>query len=100
MREETPERIDWVVCRARVGHRRPGYRRSYTFKVRGAIVHTKFAKPIRKGLFSSRFLARLLIENDVLGRALRRMCAALSSEGLDTSRQVFAKVVGNMSNRS
>jgi hypothetical protein len=40
------------------------------------------AKPIRKGLFSSELLARLVLEKYVLGRPLARIIAALRAEGL------------------
>jgi len=42
-------------------------------------------KPIPKGLFTSQFLARLLVEKYVLGRPLHRIGAALAHEGLDVS---------------
>jgi len=43
------------------------------------------SKPIPKGLFTSQFLARLLVEKYVLGRPLHRIGAALAREGFDVS---------------
>jgi len=40
-------------------------------------------KPIAKGRFTSRFLARLLVEKFVLGRPTHRIAAALAHDGLD-----------------
>lgn len=83
--EETSEQIDWVVRIVRVIHRRPTYRKTCKCKVRGILVAPVVQKPIPKGLFTSQFLARLLIEKYVLGRALHRICAALSNDGLEVS---------------
>ena len=83
--EETSEQIDWVVRIVRVIHRRPTYRKSCKCKVRGVLAAPVVPKPIPKGLFTSQFLARLLIEKYVLGRALHRICAALGNDGLDVS---------------
>jgi transposase len=83
--EETSEQIDWVVRIVRVVHRRPTYRKTCKCKVRGVLVAPVVPKPIPKGLFTSGFLARLLVEKYVLGRPLHRIGAALSNEGLDVS---------------
>jgi transposase len=83
--EETSEQIDWVVRVVRVIHRRPTYRKNCKCKVRGVLVAPVVPKPIPKGLFTSQFLARLLVEKYVLGRPLHRIGAALAHEGLDVS---------------
>jgi hypothetical protein len=44
------------------------------------------AKPIRKGMFTSGFLARLVVEKYVLGRPLERIVAALSNDGFDVAK--------------
>jgi transposase len=84
-REETSEQIDWVVRVVRVIHRRPSYSRTCKCQVRGILVAPVVPKPIPKGLFTSRFLARLLVEKYVLGRPLHRIGTALANEGLDVS---------------
>jgi hypothetical protein len=66
--EETSEQIDWRVRIVRIVHRRPVYRRRCHCPVRGALLVTVPAKPIPKGLFAALFLARLVVENFVLGR--------------------------------
>ena len=81
--EETSEQIDWVVRVVRVIHRRPTYRKNCKCKVRGILVAPVVPKPIPKGLFTSQFLARLLVEKYVLGRPLHRIGTALAHEGLD-----------------
>jgi transposase len=83
--EETSEQIDWVVRVVRVIHRRPTYRKNCKCKVRGILVAPVVPKPIPKGLFTSQFLARLLVERCVLGRPLHRVGAVLSHQGLDVS---------------
>lgn len=66
--EERSEQIDWQVHIVRVVHRRPTYRRSCRCAVRGVLVAPPPPKTIPKGLFTSGFLARLLVEKYVLGR--------------------------------
>lgn len=44
------------------------------------------AKPIRKGMFTSGFLARLAVEKYVLGRPLERIVTALSNDGFDVAK--------------
>lgn len=83
--EETSEQIDWVVRVVRVIHRRPTYRKNCKCKGRGVLVAPVVPKPIPKGLFTSQFLARLLVEKYVLGRPLHRIGTALAHEGLDVS---------------
>jgi len=83
--EETSEQIDWQVRIVRVIHRRPTYRKTCKCKVRGILVAPLVPKPIPKGMFTSQFLARLLVEKYVLGRALHRIGTALSNEGLEVS---------------
>ena len=69
----------------RVVRRRPTYRKTCKCKVRGILMAPVVPKPIPKGLFTSSFLARLLVEKYVLGRPLHRICVALRNEGLDVS---------------
>lgn len=83
--EETSEQIDWQVRIVRVVRRRPTYRKTCKCKVRGILMAPVVPKPIPKGLFTSSFLARLLVEKYVLGRPLHRICVALRNEGLDVS---------------
>jgi transposase len=83
--EEASEQLDWQVRLVRVIHRRPTYRKTCKCKVRGIVVAPVVPKPIPKGLFTSGFLARLLVEKYVLGRALHRIGTALGHEGLDVS---------------
>lgn len=44
------------------------------------------AKPIPKGMFTSGFLGRLVVEKYVLGRPLERIVAALSNDGFEVSK--------------
>lgn len=83
--EETSEQIDWQVRIVRIVHRRPTYRRTCRCPVPGVLVAPVPAKPIPKGMFTSGFLARLLVEKYVLGRPLHRIVAALAHDGLDVA---------------
>ena len=95
--EETSEQIDWVVRIVRVIHRRPTYRKTCKCKVRGILVAPVVPKPIPKGLFTSGFLARLLVEKYVLGRPLHRICLALANEGLDVSAATMVGTIRALS---
>ena len=57
--EETSEQIDWVVRVVRVTHRRPTYRKTCTCTVGGVLVAPVVPNPIRKGPFTSQFLAKV-----------------------------------------
>ena len=83
--EETSGQIDWRVQITRVVHRRPTYRRSCRCPVRGVLVAPPPPKPIGKGMFTSGFLARLLVEKYVLGRPMCRIVAALGNDGLEVA---------------
>lgn len=83
--EETSEQIDWQVRLVRIVHRRRSYRRVCGCAVRGVVTAAVPAKPIVKGMFTAGFLARLLVEKHVWGRPLRRVAAALASEGFDVA---------------
>ena len=74
--EECCELIDWRVQLVRVVIRRPTYRRGCRCPVRGVLAAPPAPKPIAKGRFTSRFLARLLVEKFVLGRPTHRIAAA------------------------
>jgi len=53
--------------------------------VRGVLVAPPAPKPIRKGLFTAGFLARLLVDKYVLGRPVCRIVAALGNDGLEVA---------------
>ncbi len=84
--EEKSEQIDWQVRLTRILHRRPTYRRTCQCPVRGILVAPVPAKPIPKGLFTSQFLARLVVEKYVLGRPLERVVTALGDDGLEVAK--------------
>ncbi|KJF16466.1 transposase IS66 family protein [Acidithrix ferrooxidans] len=84
--EETPYQIDWQVHIVRHRHRRPTYRRTCKCQTRGMLVAPVPAKPIPKGMFTSGFLGRLVVEKYVIGRPLERIVAALSNDGFEVSK--------------
>lgn len=85
--DEESSQIDWQVRLVRVIHRRKKYRRSCSCPSSKAVVVAPVVpKPIRKGLFSAGFVARLVHEKYVLGRPVQRLIAALSAEGLELSK--------------
>ena len=84
--EETSYQIDWQVRIVRHLHRRPTYRRTCKCPTRGMLVAPVPAKPIRKGMFTAQFLARLAVEKYVLGRPLERIVAALENDGFDVAK--------------
>jgi len=85
--EETSQQIDWIVRIVRVLHIRRKYRRTCNCATSpGVLARPVPPKPIRKGLFTSLFLARLLVEKYVLGRPLERIVAALQEEGFDVAK--------------
>jgi transposase len=81
--EERSEQVDWVVRIVRVVHRRRRYRRTCGCRAPELVVAPVPPKPIPKGLFTSMFLARLLVDEYVLGRPLTRVVSALSNDGCD-----------------
>lgn len=83
--EETSCQIDWQVRIVRVVHRRPTYRRTCRCRVPGVLVAPVPPKPIPKGMFTSAFLARLVVDKYVLGRPLSRTVAALANDGLEVA---------------
>jgi transposase len=91
--EECCELIDWQVQLVRVVIRRPTYRRGCRCPVRGVLAAPPAPKPIGKGRFTSRFLARLLVEKFVHGRATHRIAAALAHDGLDLADGTLAGVL-------
>ncbi len=80
--EERSEQIDWQVHVKRVVQRRPTYRRTCRCPVPGVLVAPVPPKPIPKGLFTSGFLAWVLVEKHVLGRPIERIVSALAHNGL------------------
>lgn len=84
--EETSFQIDWQVRLVRVVHRRIKYRRCCSCPSKAVVVAPVVPKPIRKGLFSAGFLARLLHEKYVLARPVERVLGALGAEGLELSK--------------
>jgi len=84
--EETSTQVDWQVRIVRVLHRRRRYTKTCRCKGKGVVVAPVPPKPIRKGLFTSQFLARLIFEKYVLGRPLERIVAALRAEGLEIAK--------------
>jgi transposase len=91
--EECCELIDWQVRLVRVVIRRPTYRRGCRCPVRGVLAAPPAPKPIAKGRFTTRFLARLLVEKFVLGRPTHRIAAALAHDGLDLADGTLAGVL-------
>jgi hypothetical protein len=65
--------------------------------VRGVLVAPPPPKPIRKGLFTATFLARLLVEKYVLGRPLCRIVAALRNDGLEVAEGTLVGVLKALS---
>ncbi len=84
--EETSQQIDWQVRLTRILQRRPTYRRTCRCPGRAILAAPVPAKPIPKGLFTSQFLARLVVEKYVLGRPLERVVTALRSDGLEVAK--------------
>ncbi len=84
--EESSSQVDWQVRIVRVLHRRRRYRKACRCKIKSIVVAPVPAKPIRKGLFTSQFLARLIFEKYVLARPLERIVTALRAEGLEIAK--------------
>jgi transposase len=90
--QECCEQIDWQVRLTRIVHRRPTYRRTCGCPVRGVVIAPPVPKAIPKGRFTTGFLARLLVENFVLGRPAHRIVAGLAHDGLDLAEGTLAGV--------
>lgn len=84
--EEGSAQIDWQVRIVRVLHRRRRYAKACRCKGKGIVVAPVPQKPIRKGLFTSQFLARLVFEKYVLARPIERIVTALRAEGLEIAK--------------
>ena len=95
--EERSEQVDWQVRIVRIVHRRATYRRTCRCPVRAVLVAPVPAKPIRKGRFTTQFLARLLVEKYVLGRPLERIVAALAADGLEVAKGTLVGVLQALS---
>jgi transposase len=95
--EECCDQVDWRVHLVRVRHRRRRYRRTCRCPVPGIVAAPVPPKPIRKGLFTAMFLARLLVDKYVLGRPLGRVGAALAHDGLHVAQGSLVGALGNVS---
>jgi transposase len=82
---ECGERIDWRVEITRIVHRRLRYRRRCDCPGPRTVIAPPAGAPIRKGRFTSEFLARLLYHKYVLGLPVHRIAVALAAEGLDVA---------------
>ena len=83
--DETSEQIDWIVKIIRVIHHRLKYRRNCDCDAPGIVVAPPLPKPIAKGRFTSRFLARLCIDKFVFGMPVNRIAASLQLSGAELS---------------
>ncbi|EQD34369.1 IS66 family element, transposase [mine drainage metagenome] len=84
--EERAEQIDWQVSICRVVHKRKRYKRTCKCPVRSILVAPIPPKAIPKGMFTTSFLARLLIEKYVLGRPLERIVVSLRNDGFNVAK--------------
>ena len=82
---ECAEQIDWQVTVTRVVHRRLRYRRRCGCPGPRTVIAPPVPAPIRKGRFTTGFLARLLYHKYVLGLPVHRIATALAAEGLDVA---------------
>ena len=80
---EDSEQLDWVVKLVRIVYRRSRYRRTCSCGGPATVCAPPAPKPVRKGLFTAGFLARLAHEKFVLGRPVHRIVKALAAEGAD-----------------
>lgn len=95
---ESSTQIDWQVRIVRVVHRRRRYRRRCDCGAsRAMVVAAVPPKAIPKGMFTSMFLARLLVEKYVLGRPLRRIAAALANDGFDIAQGTLVGALKKLS---
>jgi transposase len=85
---ECSEQIDWQVTITRIVHRRMRYRRRCACPVSisaRTVIAPPAPSPVRKGLFTAGFLARLLYQKYVLGLPVHRIVKALAAEGVDVA---------------
>lgn len=88
------EELDWEVRVIRRVHRRHRYLRTCTCPDTPAVVTASGPdRPIRKGLFSSTFLAQLVIEKFLLGLPLHRIRQRLAMAGLTVSAGTLTGVL-------
>jgi transposase len=96
-RDERCEQVDWRVRLVRIVHIRRVYRRRCGCAVPAIVAPPVVAKPIRKGLFTAMFLARLLVGKYVLGQPLHRIGAALAHDGLAVAQGSLVGALGKVS---
>jgi transposase len=84
--DERSYQIDWQVRLVRIVHVRRTYRRTCRCPSPGVLAAPVAPKPIRKGLFTSQFLARLLVGKYLLGLPLCRIGTALAHDGLPVAQ--------------
>lgn len=88
------EELDWEVRVIRRVHRRHRYLRTCTCPDIPAVVTAPGpVRPIRKGLFSSKFLAQLVIEKFLLGLPIHRIRHRLAMAGLTVSAGTLTGVL-------
>jgi transposase len=78
---EDSEQLDWRVKVIRIVWRRRRYRRTCTCAGPRTVCAPPPPKPVPKGLFTSVFLAQLVLEKYVLGRPVHRIITALEAAG-------------------
>ncbi len=83
--EETCEQIDWHVKIIRVVHHRKRYRRNCRCNGPGIVIAPPLPKAIAKGRFTSRFLARLVVDKFCFGTPVNRIAASLGLTGAELS---------------
>jgi transposase len=85
--EEVSQQLDWLVTLVVVIHHRLTYRRTCQCpQAKKVLTAPVPPKPIRKGLFTSQFLARVLVDKYVHGLPLNRIGAMLAHDGLDIAQ--------------
>ncbi len=94
--DESSEQIDWQVKITRIVHRRLRYRRRCACTGPRTVIAPVPPRPIPKGLFTTEFLARLLIEKHVLGRPVHRLVKALTAEGYSPSAGTLSGTLKNL----
>jgi transposase len=80
--QQSSEQIDWQVVVRRVVHHRPTYRRGCDCTgAKGVVAAAPPPRPIRKGRFTSGFVARLVVAKFAFGLPVNRIVSMLESEG-------------------